>query len=742
MTSSMNLLAHLQIGENGVREHSLQEHLDAVAQRAGEFAGRFGSSDWAELAGKWHDIGKARQVFQRYLRESARAEAVGEPHRRGPEHSIAGALLSAELLEHRVALVLAYCIGGHHAGLADLDGDGGRGALSKRLEDDSLLRELRTEGFVVTKPDAVPTSRPPGHDLSLWIRMLFSCLVDADFLDTEAFMKPNRCLERHGYPELGTLAEPLDRYLEELMKEDPESLVNRIRSEVLQACRHAAVLPPGLFSLTVPTGGGKTLSAIAFAMAHAHAYGKRRVIYVIPYTSIVEQTAETLAKVFGSEAVLEHHSALGEASDTPRNRLASENWDAPVVVTTAVQFFESLFAARPGRCRKLHNIVDSVVLIDETQLLPTDFLLPILKTLQELTDAYGATVLLSTATQPNLEERTGMDGRFPGLRGVREIIENPDVLATRLRRVDIQFPEDLNARRRWAELAYELGGHKQVLCIVNTRRDCRSLCHCMPAGTIHLSAHMCPQHRSEVIREIRSRIKAGKYVRVISTQLIEAGVDLDFPVVYRALCGLDSIAQAAGRCNREGKGAMAGQVVVFVPPRPAPPGILRQGADITRVMLASGLDDPLSPESFRRYLADLHLARGNDRLDRKDIIGLLKTRPGLSFRFRTAASRFRLIDDQEQESVIVRYGQTGKDVEKFEELLSNLQTWGPSRKLLRQLQRYSVSIPARDHARLRHDGRLRDILGLWVQDDEGLYDRTFGLIVGEPEDYRTEDLIL
>ena len=733
-------IAHLHIGEEETREQPLQAHLDAVARTAGEFAAEFGSRDWAELAGRWHDLGKARRVFQEYLRNAAQAEAAGEKRPRSPGHSISGAILAREHFGERGGLPLAYCIGGHHAGLADYDGDGGRGALSKRLDDDAQLQELRTEEIVLPAPNVVPTSHSPGGDWSLWIRLLFSCLVDADFLDTEAFMNPEQGRVRQRFPDLETLGDSLDRYLVTLMAWAPNTQVNRVRREVLQACRRAAVKPPGLFSLTVPTGGGKTLSAMAFAMAHALSHGKRRIIYVTPYTSIVEQTAETLTEVFGPEAIIEHHSALSEDRDNLRNRLASENWDAPVIVSTAVQFFESLFAARPGRCRKLHNIVNSLVLIDETQLLPTDFLRPIIQTLQELADNYGVTVVLSTATQPNLEERTGLDGRFPGLRDIREIISDPVALATRLSRVSVEIPEDLSLGRKWPELSKELANHAQILCVVNTRRDCRDLHAQMPKGTIHLSALMCPQHRSDVIRNIKACLKTGQPVRVISTQLIEAGVDLDFPVVYRALCGLDSIAQAAGRCNREGQ-STKGRVVVFVPPHRSPPGLLRQSSDIARGMLSAGLDDPLSPVAFRRYFTDLYLARGS-RLDSNGILDLLKTRRSLSFRFRTADRKFQLIDDQGQESVIVRYGQCEKALKRFDCLLSDLERWGPSRYLLRQLQRYSVSIPARVHSMFCCEARLRDVHGIWVQEDDGLYHQTLGLMTGEPEDYRTEDLVM
>jgi CRISPR-associated endonuclease/helicase Cas3 len=349
--------------------------------------------------------------------------------------------------------------------------------------------------------------------------------------------------------------------MEEKTAQAPPTPVNVIRKEVLTACREAARDAAGLYSLTVPTGGGKTLSGLAFALEHAVRHGKSRIVYVIAYTSIIEQTAQVLSEIFGPENVVEHHSNLAPERETERSRLASENWDAPILVTTNVQFFESLYAARSSRCRKLHNLVNSVVILDEAQLLPPELLTPCVDVLNHLTRHYGVTVLLSTATQPAL----------PGLDPAREIVPDKIRLYETLKRTEIRFPDSLQEPTDWETVAEELRRHEQALCVVNTRRDCYDLFRLMPEGTIHLSALMCGEHRSQVIAEIKRHLKEGAPCRVISTQLVEGGVDLDFPVVYRALAGLDSIAQAAGRCNREGRlnaEGRLGVVRVFVPPKP------------------------------------------------------------------------------------------------------------------------------------------------------------------------------
>jgi len=459
--------------------------------------------------------------------------------------------------------------------------------------------------------------------------------------------------------------------------------------------------------LTVPTGGGKTLSGMAFALEHAVKHGKSRVIYAIPYTSIIEQTANILAGIFGRENVVEHHSNLDPAKETPRTKLAAENWDARIVITTNVQFFESLYSARPGRCRKLHNIVNSVVLLDEAQLLPPEWLTPCVDVMNQLVRDYGVTMVLATATQPAL----------PGLAPKpTEIVPNPPELYARLRRVQYRLPARESAPTTWEALAERLQAHDQVLCVVNTRRDAHDLFRLMPKGTLHLSALMCGEHRSRVIADIKQRLDAQASIRVVSTQLVEAGVDLDFPVVYRAWAGLDSIAQAAGRCNREGRlneKGILGETHVFVPPQRKLPYLLRRGADTATELTTLPDFDIENPDAFGRYFGLFYsklITTGAEILD-------LLTRDVPNVFFRTVGDRFRLIKDDEQRPVFVRYADG-------ERLIEKLRRSGPNRDLLRALQRYTVNLHLR-----QFDQNIRDIQeippGFWVWN--GRYDRNYGV---------------
>jgi CRISPR-associated endonuclease/helicase Cas3 len=547
-------------------------------------------------------------------------------------------------------------------------------------------------------------------DVSFWIRMLYSCLVDADFLDTENFMNAGKAAARSQYPELSELAKCFFEKLDAKQKAVNNTEVNRIRAEIRVACEQAASLPPGLFSLNVPTGGGKTLSGTAFALRHAFNHGLKRIIYVIPYTSIIEQTADVLRDFFGKENVVEHHSNFDPDKETQQSRLATENWDAPIIVTTNVQFFESLYAHRSSRCRKLHNIAQSVVILDEVQLLPPHLLLPCVEAMRQLVTHYSVSLVLSTATQPAV----------PGLDNIREIIPPEMDLYRRLKRTDIVVPKNRQVRQTWEEIAEELKGHEQVLCIVNTRRDCRALHALMlPEGSIHLSATMCGEHRSRVIAAIKALLFAGLPVRVISTQLVEAGVDIDFPVVYRAFTGLSSIAQAAGRCNREGS-AQLGRVVVFMPPKPAPRGELRKAEDVLINLLEDDDFDVESQESYPIFFKRFYDAQNDLGTEFKG--WLTKDARDFQFQFREAAAAFNMIDDQASATVIVRYG--GND-----SLITSLRVAGPKRGIMRRLQRYTVNIPRRALMELIARGFVEEMHpGIYVQAElSSLYSKVFGL---------------
>ena len=727
------ILAHVRQDENGVFvEHHLEGHLKGVAGLAGKFASTFGSADWGSVAGLWHDLGKYSKEFQGMIKSRSGYDAhlEGKPGR--VDHSTAGALYAIDQFGVW-GRILAYLIAGHHAGLPDWHtGETGGAALKARLENKTHLERAISQAIPSTILNQ-PKPRSPllggSEGFALWVRMLFSCLVDADFLDTEAFMDEDKAAQRENTPTTQDLLQRFNAYMEKEFAGAQSTDVNRVRADVLRQCREKAHESPGIFSMTVPTGGGKTLSSLAFALEHAVHHDKRRVIYVIPYTSIIEQTANVFRDIF-PDGVVEHHSNLDPDKETTvKNRLAAENWDAPIIVTTNVQFFESLFAAKTSRCRKLHNIVNSVVVLDEAQLLPPEFLQPILKVIHLLAQHYGVTFVLSTATQPALNSRRGFDWIFKGLDGVREIINEPDALYRDLERVVVEMPQDLHQAQTWDEIAGRVQQHESVLAIVNSRADARDLYRLMPEGTLHLSALMCGEHRSRVIADIKERLRVGESVRVVSTQLIEAGVDIDFPVVYRALAGLDSIAQAAGRCNREGKleRGHRGHLYLFVPPKPAPPGHLRRAAETTVSLLYESRENPLRRELYQRYFEQLYWKAPS--LDKEGIEALLKPDgerdDPFKVQFRTVAQRFRLIDESGYRSVIVRYGNSPV-------LIGRLQKEGPERWLMRKLQRYTVSLPEYQFKKLLSNGDIHEVYPeLFAQRSDVLYHSELGVLVDE-----------
>ena len=741
--------------------HLLVDHLKTVAELAAAFSEAFDTAQvakrWAYLAGLWHDLGKCRPGFQLYLRQSDNPDAhiEGKVGGREKTHSAAGAVWAIQQLNkpnQPYGNILAYLIAGHHAGLDDWDG-----GLNQRLQSDDAKQELK-EALAANPPANILAhndlvAQIPGGPagFSLWVRMLFSCLVDADFLDTEAHFDAGKPDRRDGFPTLEQMRLVLEAHMIAKAASAIPSDVNILRADILRQCRDKAALPAGFFSLTVPTGGGKTLSSLAFALNHAQTHGKRRVIYAIPYTSIIEQTADVFRDVFktlGDEVLIEHHSQADAADrdETARSRLACENWDAPLVVTTNVQLFESLFAAKTSRCRKLHNIVASIIVLDEAQQLPPEFLQPILDALNLLVKHYGVTVVLCTATQPALNSTDYFDKSkdLRGLDKVREIIDHPDALFTALERVKVELPPDLNATTSWVDIAGQIEKEDCVLAIVSTRKAARELQRLLPKNTLHLSALMCGAHRKVVIDEIKTRLQAKREgrdvapLRVVSTQLVEAGVDMDFPVVFRALAGLDSIAQAAGRCNREGRLPGKGRVVVFVPPEAAPAGHLRKAVQACTSTLHGQRADPLARALFATYFTQFYSAVD---LDAKKIVEKLtiNDRKTLSVQFRTAAEAFRLIDDADSATVVVRYAEHSDEIEK---LLGLLAAEGPARWLMRKLQRYTVSIHKRMADKMLAQGDLTlPMPGLYVLGNtDNMYSSVFGL-VGDADLYNPSGFV-
>jgi CRISPR-associated endonuclease/helicase Cas3 len=727
-------------GDGGWSFQDLEAHLQGVARRAGAEGESFGCGELASLAGLWHDLGKYAADFQQYLLDangidSDREEAVSETVRGRVDHSAAGALYALDTLG-QVGKILAQLIAAHHAGLYDAQ------RLANRLEERREAGRLKAAMAGGPPPSLlaqtlstslrIPGMPAPGA-YALWLRLLFSCLVDADALDSEAYCDAASSRLRGALPRLDDLAPRLDAHLSGFV---PDTPVKRIRAEILDDCLRAAERPVGLFTLTVPTGGGKTLSSMAFALRHARRWGLRRVIYVIPYTSIIEQTADVFRSIFG-DAVVEHHSNYEGSRESAKARLAAENWDAPIIVTTSVQFFESLFAARTSRCRKLHNILRSVVVVDEAQLLPPDFLQPIADVIGLLTQHYPVSVVLSTATQPVLGSSQRFGESFRGLDHASEIVANPDDLYRRLKRVEVELPADLHAPITWSELAAGIAAEPCALAIVNRRKDARELHALLPAGAFHLSTSMCGAHRSDVLAEIRRRLRVQADVgqgpapplRVVSTQLVEAGVDVDFPVVFRALAGLDSIAQAAGRCNREGL-LDSGRVHVFVSTEGSLPGSIRLGINASRSVLHGESHDCLGLGRVRAYFEAYY--RDGD-LDAQGICALLKPdASGGVVGLREAAQRFRLIED-EQTPVLVPYRRDAED-HRFDGLIAALRSEGPERGLMRKLQRYSVGVRPWEFRQLQELHEIEELFpGVWVLVSSAQYHPHLGLLLAPQE---------
>ncbi|HEX5502614.1 MAG TPA: CRISPR-associated helicase Cas3' [Thermomicrobiales bacterium] len=722
------------------KRHDLVEHLTTVAERARDFAVPFGGGDLAYWAGLWHDLGKFHPAFQQYLRD---CEAVPKSGRRGPDHKRAGAKLALDK-----AQLLSLPIKGHHGGLPAMGEVAGwvRERAFQEAVAEALAAARATLGARVDPPaaPAAPAwvNDPLGGEL--FLRMVFSALVDADCLDTEAHFNPDRAGAREGAPDLAALWAELDsnqaRLLLDVEKASVTPLqreVNAVRREVYEACLAAAAQAPGFFRLTVPTGGGKTRSGLAFALRHALAHGLGRVIVAIPYTSIIEQTAEVYREIFDdARAVLEHHSAVAgreredDAPVTPEllwARLAAENFDAPIVVTTTVQLFESLLGARTSACRKLHHLARSVIVLDEVQTLPPHLLAPTLDVLRRLVANYGVSVVLCTATQPALDESPG----FKGIASVREIVPDAARHFKVLERVQYQWPEE-GERWSWERVADELRGAPRAMAVVNTKADALAILAALDdPDALHLSTLLCGAHRRAVLAEVRRRLDAGEPCRLVATQVVEAGVDLDFPVVLRALGPLDRIVQAAGRCNREGRLDGLGRVVVFEPEEGRqPPGAYRAGSDVTQVLLRAAAGDPNLHDPatfsayFRRYYASLDLDREKVEERRR------------ALDYPEVARRYRLIDD-DAVSVVVRYRGKGDEREEaganVDALLAALRAHPErSRSLVRRLQPYIVGVRQRLLDRYAGEGLAEEVLpGLWEWC--GKYDNVRGLGDGEPD---------
>ncbi len=708
--------------------HDLVEHLQCVANLARTFAAKFGAGELGYWAGLWHDVGKVHPVFQQYLLDCERNPAK---HHRGPDHKRAGALLAAQRHE-----LLAFLIAGHHGGLPS------RTDLVDWLRDKTKAKPAQEAIQSIPQylnPIEPMTALPiPLHltsalDTEFFIRMLFSALVDADFLDTERHFNSEQSGNRINPLPLSELWSRFVANQEHLAGRGSAGQVNTLRHEVYEACVQNATLSPGFFRLTVPTGGGKTRSSMAFALQHALVYGLDRVIVAIPYTSIIEQTAEVYRNIFGEHAVVEHHSAVNYTDDSADPvslgdvwaRLAAENWDAPIIVTTTVQLFESLFGRKTISCRKLHNLARSVLILDEVQTLPPGLLTPILDGLQQLVAHYGVSVVLCTATQPALDDSPYLKG----LQNVREIVSEPTHLFTKLGgRVRYELPFAAEPWS-WDRVAQEMRTTPQALAVVNTKNDALALLEALQdPEAFHLSTLLCGAHRRALLREVKHRLAEGLPCRLVSTQVVEAGVDLDFPLVLRAVGPLDRIVQSAGRCNREAK-LTVGRVVVFAPEEgKLPPGVYKSATSTSVNLLKRPGFDFNNPASYLEYFRLLYQVVETDEERIQEL------RAGL--KYREVAERFRLIKD-DTTPVVVRYrGQDNTD-NMVDRLLSYVQHQDGAlpRWLLRQLQPYIVNVRTRMIREYQREGFLSELVpGFWEW--LGRYDTLKGLVVAnrDPEE--------
>lgn len=724
--------AHSKPGRPESEWHALEDHLFDVGKLAAEFARRFGAERIAYAAGAWHDLGKYAHDFQAYLRADHEASNEGTGAR--VDHSSAGAILAHDK-GGASASVVAFAIAGHHSGLSDGVDLFHRRIPVKRARLEAALAAGIPSDLLTIDAGPLPDWVKTKTQAEMLGRIVFSALIDADRLDTERFFDPRGSAGRTGaFPTLLTLRDKLAAHIGDLMNDAPRSPVNTARAEVVRDCEASATRHPGFFTLTAPTGTGKTLAAMLFALEHAVAHDLKRVIVAIPYTSIIEQTTAIYRSVFGPDAVIEHHSAIDAIADTDENRRAAENWDAPIIVTTNVQLLESLFTNKTSRVRKLHSVVGSVVVLDEAQTLPPGLLEPIVDGLRDLVAHYGVTIVVATATQPAAAWYK-LKTSQPSL-PVREIVQNPTELFTALARVNVLIPRDLSKRTPLADIVTRVREARQALVITHRRADARDLARALPKA-FHLSASMCPAHRSAVLNTIRKTLKDGAPCTAVTTQVVEAGVDIDFPFVMRALGPLDSLAQAAGRCNREGKlvddfgKPMLGRFEVFVPDT-APPKGLRLATDVGRTVLElrDHRLDLADASVFNEYFDRLY---DNAVLDRESV-----QRDRERYAYRQVGTNFKLIPD-DQFPIVVPY----LDYERrLYRVRAAFERGVGERAALRDLQPLIVSVYRRDIDQFRAIGALDQIgeMELFALRPDHLavrYDERLGLLeASEPEQVR------
>lgn len=700
----MKYIAHI----DGERIQTIKEHLEGTAKLSGEFAEKFGKQDWGYCCGMLHDIGKYSIDFQKRI--------LGENNYR-VDHSTAGARVCLE--KGGKYSFLEYCIAGHHAGLPNYGNNYDESTDStlsgRRLKKLSDYQAYQTEievPAINSMPIDLKRTVNPDFSLSVFMRMIYSCLVDADFLDTEAFMKEGK-QGRNSGENIEILFKKLENYISGWLKNQDIDTVNGRRTEILKNCLEMGKTEKGLFRLTVPTGGGKTVASLAFALRHALENKMDRIIYVIPYTSIIEQNAKVFRDILGEENVLENHCNVDYESSEELlpMQLASENWDKPIVVTTNVQFFESLFANKSSKCRKLHNIANSVIIFDEVQMLPNDYLKPCIAMIEELINNYQVSAVLCTATQPALasffhegisakELCPRMEEQFEFFK--RTVFENVGVLTEN-------------------DLIQRLEKEYQALCIVNTKKRAQRIYKQLEGeGVYHLSTSMYPKHRRRILREIRERLQKNKKCILISTSLVEAGVDLDFQSVYRELAGVDSMIQAAGRCNREGlRPEKESKVYIFQ--FEGKENVLgqRQQIDVAKSVIADNRDIS-DMESITQYFEMLYHIKG-DSLDKKKIMDEFQNK---RYNFAKVGKEFKLIE-QDTKTIFINYE------EEANETLCLLKERGFTRSGMRKASQYCITVYENEFNKLYGIGSIQpiseDIEDFYELRDEEKYTEKIGL---------------
>lgn len=707
----IDCLAHRR-NETDKKEQLLITHLKNTAELCSEFAKCVNLKEYGYYIGMMHDIGKYSDSFQKRIRGSSIKV----------QHSLSGA---KEAYNLRLPMA-AFCISGHHGGLPDIgtrgdDGDDATfcGKMSRRLEDYSYWSKEQNEYKTgqITEPCC-----SNGIDYAFLTKVMFSCLVDADFLDTESFMSDS--VNRLKGDSIEVLLERLNEYI--LKWNKPVKKLNKLRTDMLNECVSCGKESnEKLFTLTVPTGGGKTVSSLAFALNYAKRKNKKRIIYVIPYTSIIEQNAGVFRSILGSSNVIENHCNVDLSSDKndelrTKKTLASENWDAPVIVTTAVQFFESIYSARPSKCRKIHNIADSVIIFDEAQMIPVPYLLPCVSAIWELTQMCNCAAVLCTATQPNL------DGFFNYLRGeksdyaISEICISAKDVTDDFRRADFSFDGKLDDD----EIAARLNECRQVLCIVNKKAHSKKLFAMLQNsdGNFDLSTHMYPAHRKAVIAEIKKRLEQDKPCRVVSTSLIEAGVDIDFPVVYRAIAGIDSVLQAGGRCNRENKHSRKESIVHIFDTEFVVP-YQQINVDVARKIFDEYGSEIYKPEAVKKYFDSLYYYKNSDKsftvFDKNGILKNLE-----KFNFDTVSSDFKLIDNNTKTLYIPTEGNKNE--------ISYLRSGKYNKELFRILQNYAVNLYDLEFSKLDNVGAIEKVDNdFYILASDKYYDKDTGVVIPE-----------